>query len=170
MAYFPDLTIYSYLSSQKEKGMINIGWLSKDHDFPKGEVPDKLVSMLFELSKANFNATRGFHRCEFCDYNGVDEALLTNKEALLTNKPGLGSAEIHVTSQDGKTYSAPNLICHYIAEHSYKPPDEFIDTVLSMDIQNAASLEEESQEKYIRSLDPTDNTLFTKIKKYLIKN
>ena len=42
----------------------------------------------------------------------------------------LGSAEIRVFSNEGVTYAAPNLIYHYIVDHHYLPPEEFIRAVL----------------------------------------
>ncbi len=42
----------------------------------------------------------------------------------------LGSAEIRVFGSNGVTYAAPDMIYHYVAEHEYKPPDEFIEAVL----------------------------------------
>jgi hypothetical protein len=43
----------------------------------------------------------------------------------------LGSAEIRVPSGNGTIYVAPNLIIHYIREHGYRPPDEFIRALLT---------------------------------------
>ena len=42
----------------------------------------------------------------------------------------LGMSELHILAPDGTTYSAPSLIIHYITEHSYQPPAEFIDAIL----------------------------------------
>ena len=33
----------------------------------------------------------------------------------------------------GRVYAAPTLIWHYVTEHGYRPPDEFIDAVLADD-------------------------------------
>lgn len=44
----------------------------------------------------------------------------------------LGSAEIHVKAADGRTFAAPDLICHYFAAHGYRPPEEFIEAVCAM--------------------------------------
>lgn len=41
-----------------------------------------------------------------------------------------GNGEIRVKSENGTIYSAPALLLHYIAEHQYKPPEEFISAVL----------------------------------------
>jgi hypothetical protein len=41
----------------------------------------------------------------------------------------LGDAEIRVGGENGIVYAAPTLICHYIHEHGYRPPDEFLAAV-----------------------------------------
>lgn len=43
----------------------------------------------------------------------------------------LGHAEIRAVSDDGVLYVAPNLIIHYIVDHLYGPPAEFIAAVRS---------------------------------------
>jgi len=40
-----------------------------------------------------------------------------------------GFSEIRVFGKKGKVYAAPNLIFHYIMEHDYTPPKEFIEAV-----------------------------------------
>jgi hypothetical protein len=54
---------------------------------------------------------RGFHICEFC-------------------KKDCGNGEIGIIHPDGRIFMAPVGIVHYLVEHSYKPPDDFIDAVL----------------------------------------
>lgn len=44
----------------------------------------------------------------------------------------LGSAEIRVPSRLGVVYAAPDMIYHYIKDHDYVPPQEFIDAVLEL--------------------------------------
>ena len=41
----------------------------------------------------------------------------------------LGMGELHVLAPNGTIYSAPSLIIHYILQHNYQPPTEFICTV-----------------------------------------
>ena len=41
-----------------------------------------------------------------------------------------GNGEIRVTDRSGVTYVAPVLIRHYVSEHEYVPPRQFIDAVL----------------------------------------
>jgi hypothetical protein len=42
----------------------------------------------------------------------------------------LGSGEFRITSSNGATFVAPDLIVHYIADHAYLPPQEFLEAVL----------------------------------------
>ncbi|HEX7590779.1 MAG TPA: hypothetical protein VF375_02420 [Candidatus Limnocylindrales bacterium] len=42
----------------------------------------------------------------------------------------LGDREIIVTADDGTRHIAPSLICHYVLEHRYQPPAEFMAAVL----------------------------------------
>lgn len=41
----------------------------------------------------------------------------------------LGSGEIRVFNSAGDVFAAPNLIYHYILQHHYRPPDEFLRAV-----------------------------------------
>jgi hypothetical protein len=41
----------------------------------------------------------------------------------------LGDAEIRVVGKDGTWLIAPTLVLHYVTEHAYRPPAEFIDAV-----------------------------------------
>ncbi len=41
----------------------------------------------------------------------------------------LGYAEIRVFGKRGKSYAAPNMLYHYVTDHHYKPPDEFIEAL-----------------------------------------
>ena len=44
---------------------------------------------------------------------------------------------MRVWGKDGNVYAAPSLIFHYILQHGYQPPQEFIDAV--MDSENPDS-------------------------------
>jgi hypothetical protein len=41
-----------------------------------------------------------------------------------------GSAELHVAAADGRVYAAPSLVLHYVRDHGYGPPAEFVAAVL----------------------------------------
>ena len=107
--------------------LICIGWLDDNNNFPKGEGASELFSYkLWGFCQHKFNSKRGFHACEYCDL-GADSIPSINWEGELLK---FGYSEIRVFSQDGKVYSAPNLIFHYIMEHNYAPPQEFVDAVM----------------------------------------
>ena len=112
MAYFDDLSICTY--SDPEGTDLAVGWLSKDNPFPTGK-----TSYIFRLNLAwivehrLINQTKGFHTCDMCGESK-------------------GSSEIRITGKDGKIYASPSMIVHYVDDHFYKPPQEFIDAVLSM--------------------------------------
>lgn len=123
MTYFPDLSEYAYLAgSERNARHRNIGWLGKGHRFPRGRVPDAALEKLWKLCLLPPHVTRGFHRCEFCrspPFGGV-AAVWKGRQWKL------GSAEIRVEGTEGIVYFAPNLVLHYITEHQYLPPAEFL--------------------------------------------
>ncbi len=51
----------------------------------------------------------------------------------------LGSAEIWVIANDGKIFACPDLILHYIVDHNYLPPEEFIEAVENGPIPNSTA-------------------------------
>jgi hypothetical protein len=68
MAYFADLTSYSYIRRLAEVNVLNIGWLDNQHSFPQGEVPDAVLAKLFAICSKPVNLTRGCHSCQFCPH------------------------------------------------------------------------------------------------------
>jgi hypothetical protein len=102
---------------------ISIGWLDGEHAYPQGDVSQELVAALCELGRHSVNRTRGYHLCELCPRSA--DRSLTPTVAPCENAYTLGSAEIRVSGAGGETFAAPNLIAHYVAAHSYKPPDAF---------------------------------------------
>ncbi|WP_018694507.1 DUF7919 family protein [Algicola sagamiensis] len=123
MAYFSDLSEYSYIAQVCDSQSINIGWLDREHDFPKEEPKEEILGLLWEFCLFSVVQTRGLHECELCAsptiiVEGRDNVNLS-----------LGSAEIRVFGENGEIYSAPNMIYHYVKEHNYKLPDTFVDAL-----------------------------------------
>lgn len=131
MAYFEDLTPYTYIRRTARDNELNVGWLDDQHDFPRGSVSDDILAKIFSLCRTPVNQTRGFYRCLLCPDKGLDRDLgfkvMRGGVTLL-----LGSAEIRVRSKTGKTYASPTMIYHYIEGHGYRPPEEFLGTVLEL--------------------------------------
>lgn len=124
MTHYPDLSPYSYYPSSRD--MLNVGWLSADHEYVNGIVDDRVVDALKILCATYENQMRGIHQCEFCGVWGPWISGGPDGETEIM----LGSAEIRVTGEDGTCYTAPNLILHYIVEHQYCPPEEFCQAVV----------------------------------------
>lgn len=114
MAYFADLTPYTYSSSRfaEQTDAVNIGWLEQPHSFALGDVPAGFSERLRALIDEPINLYRGWHTC-WCGQ-------------------AQGNGDIRVLSMDGVRYAAPVLIAHYVQVHHYKPPQAFIDAVMAL--------------------------------------
>jgi hypothetical protein len=101
---------YADLSSNPDyPNFLWVGWLDRGTQFPKGILSAEHLALLREfVDRANIH-TKGFHRCPFCEGN-----------------PETGSSEFHVIAKDGKVFHCPSLIIHYVEEHGYLPPAEFL--------------------------------------------
>lgn len=117
MAYFPDLTPYTYFPEASP--LLNVGWLDTSHPFTQGETPSEFLEKLRLLRESPVKTTRGYHRCPFCR---------DGKTSFTTEE--LSDAEIRVRGTDGTVYTSPCLIVHYVAVHRYLPPQKFIDAVM----------------------------------------
>jgi len=125
MTYFPDLSAYTYLGRQNTGTALNVGWLSKAHAYTTGDLPRRFLERLWSYCGVFVNAMRGFARCELCEQASPWPVAIT----YLGKSLNLGSAEIRVIGPDHKIYASPNLIFHYIVEHHYLPPPEFVKAV-----------------------------------------
>ena len=127
MAWYSDLSPYSYYPGESDA--VNVGWLEAGHPFQRGPVPLLVVAELERLSRDPKHPTRGYHQCQFCvPSTDTIAALPECLEAWWGQRRG--NAEIHVQGTNGTTYIAPSLVLHYIIEHQYQPPREFIEAVL----------------------------------------
>jgi hypothetical protein len=110
---------------------VAVGWLDRSHGYNLGSVEEGFVSRLFDACRVNATArTRGWHRCSFCSGDGEPEVapttVIRDGESL-----AVGDAEIRVVAKDGTWLIAPTLVLHYVTEHAYRPPLEFIEAVAS---------------------------------------
>ncbi|MEJ2046123.1 MAG: hypothetical protein P8X74_19245 [Reinekea sp.] len=133
--FFKDGSLYSYKMSNSIDRVLNIGWLSIDQVFSTGEFPqefmDKLTQIICGNAKfdAHFNLIRGIRSCDFCN----------KTEVILKCGAGempLGMSEILIPHgrEKGYFFAAPSLVVHYILEHGYIPPSEFIESVLAVNL------------------------------------
>ncbi|VAW61655.1 hypothetical protein MNBD_GAMMA09-3855 [hydrothermal vent metagenome] len=119
MAYFKDLSVYSYSGEKKAENVRNIGWLDKRFDYSSGKVSSEVIKIIEIMLKNPQNIYRGKHPCNLCAPPNDVRPLCSS-----------GTGEIRVMGSDGIIYAAPTLILHYIIEHQYAPPDEFLKAVL----------------------------------------
>ncbi len=136
MAYFPDLASYAY-GYRAHPGVVHVGWLDDEHAFPKGHVGRQLVERLKVLASSPVELYRGVHICELCaEPADVVKTFVPNRGGLIDPncswiqwaKQRSGNGEIRV-SRERVVYAAPVLVVHYIEEHSYLPPAEFLKAV-----------------------------------------
>lgn len=124
MTYYPDLSPYEYARESNSLRTLNVGWLDGVHKYAQATVPKVFVDRLWLFCQNPVFQTRGFHPCELC-IPASKSIVVAYKGQMLE----LGSAEIRVLGKD-VVYAAPDLIYHYVVEHSYCPPNEFIQAVL----------------------------------------
>src|SRR5262249_33771499 len=117
MSFFPDLCTITMAASGEH--VRAVGWLARRHPFPTGDVSASFLRRLKSFAKRwrlnsealGFGVFRGLHTCELC-----------------------GGCRMHgnfgVPAGD-LLYVAPEMIVHYIEEHEYAPPSEFIEAVLA---------------------------------------
>ena len=108
--YYPDLSQYNYI--EDEDNTLNIGWLDVNHPFLKGALSDTFTERLILFRQYIVrDENLGPHKCHFCGkYRS--------------------SGELRVFGRNNTIYAAPTMIIHYVVEHNYFPPQEFIDAVL----------------------------------------
>ncbi len=128
MAYFEDLTPYTYHRSEADKNVLNIGWLSNENSYPTGTVDEEILDKLKILVTEPVNLFRGVHDCEFCPpriYEKIEGQFVGRTVLSCPN----GNGEIRVKSKNGIIYVAPTLIAHYIEAHNYFPPEAFLNAI-----------------------------------------
>lgn len=124
-----DLTPYTYTQGDAS---INIGWLSVNEKIVVCETSIEFQEKLYRfcLDDNLVKIMRGFHKCEFCgrswDEWGKDHPDYGEKAKWMS----IGNGEIRVIGSSA-IYAAPALIYHYVIEHQYQPPQEFIDAVMN---------------------------------------
>lgn len=115
MSYFKDLTPFEYGPHECPAGaeVVNVGWLGCRVE-TEGSTPVGFFAKLKHLVDTTLNTRyRGMHCCEICN-----------------KVPGPANGQIQVQGEGNRWYVAPAMIAHYVADHNYRPPQEFIDAVM----------------------------------------
>ena len=116
-----DFETYSYKPASNEAASKCIGWLGAGDKYETGEVDGAALLRLELLSELKANRTRGLKACPVCG-----ELFEKNRFGTM-----LGSSEIKVVAFD-QAYTSPSLIVHFIRDHNYCPPEEFLIALKAM--------------------------------------
>jgi hypothetical protein len=125
--YFEDLTLCRYHSGALDANnwpvpLLAVGWLEQSHQYTQGVSPADLTGRLQALIAAAGDANlpclhfRGLHTCTLCSPDVPAARLELSYINLLI--PGRRVV-----------FAVPAGITHYITDHSYLPPPEFIEAV-----------------------------------------
>src|SRR5262245_52567083 len=118
--YIEDLSTTAYFA--RGPNVRAIGWLEAGHLFAQGDVPAEFLDAL----KAHVGAAHqvvlfmGFHECSLCPD--------------ISPRPGRGwraGLRNLLIPTSNLLYVAPELIVHYVEDHGYRPPEEFVAAVLA---------------------------------------
>lgn len=112
-----------------------IGWLRPNDDFIKGETSEVLLEkLILILKREQVNLLRRIHACTLC--GNVQYLYPDNKIDRI-----LGICMIWIPDKNNEEiiYSAEDLIIHYIRDHKYLPPKEFIESALAFDLNSSWS-------------------------------
>lgn len=150
MAYFKDLTRYSYGDEAEAGADLNVGWLQAGRAFPKAKPDPAFVDALVRCCLHPVRLYRGFHDCDLCAsaeaapaarsfWKRLTRQPIEAPAALSLGQPSiehkgrrirLGNGEVRVESPDRIWFTAPTLVAHYVAVHEYSPPAAFVASVL----------------------------------------
>lgn len=120
MTYYEDLSACRYFGPTDAR-LVAIGWLDRDHPFPKGQVARPFFESLARLAANAWQpgVPAGRHRCELCLFTGGPIEVHFADSTI-----SVGMTNLFVPANDG-VYVAPSLVVHYIDAHGYLPPGEF---------------------------------------------
>lgn len=125
--YYPDLSFYPSEGKAVVGGYLrlSVGWLAAKQPYTQGDVSVAFTDHLWVLCRNSVLHMLGYHKCPFCSNSAFGVLEQNGSEELR-----LGSAEIRVLGKNKIIYAAPDLIYHYVVEHHYRPPNEFVQAVL----------------------------------------
>jgi len=115
--------------------LLAVGWLGSSVK-STGPVPEDAVDALLEAyeSKAVFSdGTAGWHDCELCPgpeawYSDGEVGPVIRWRGRQVRLYGHGH---HLLRRGTITYMVPALILHYILDHGYRPPQEFLEAAMA---------------------------------------
>lgn len=105
---------------------VAVGYLDITEEYRKGPVSGNFINKLRQVWDTGGRLmSMGHHDCEFC----IDEG---NYEGRATSS----SEKIIIDEENNIEYKFPEMIFHYIEEHSYQPPEDFVLFILKSGMSN----------------------------------
>ncbi len=174
--YHPDLTYYRINLTEDEAIVYlhikYIGWLDSDHSYHQGFVSNSLTEKLKELlfldlknseeqdkrilkpNEAIFihgSRTRGIHLCHLCNESSPIEVEPIDLKYYRGSKSMLvGINAVYIPStKNGEFYFFPTMLHHYITEHNYKPPEEFLNSLQAFNLSKPFNIFKEEEKSYL---------------------
>ena len=132
MTWYADLSPIDYFRSHSSPSFRAVGWLGEGHPFPQDEVRPEFFQRLCLLLVDPWDPHefRGFHDCEFCPPDDGPALHLHLPQISVGDElVTMGVSNLFVPAQRC-VYVAPSLIAHYVRDHGYAPPPDFVDAVL----------------------------------------
>lgn len=126
--YYPDLHTECALDSGPETRAV--GWLDPAHPFPTRPASPRFLRRLADHLESAWSPadSLGPGGCQFCGQpirpRTAAGLRRLHSEALWIPGPGV-------------VYVAPGAVLHYVSEHSYAPPEEFVAAVMACPIQGS---------------------------------
>lgn len=119
--YFEDLGTIAYFACGDN--VRAVGWLEAGRRYAHGSVSPPFLSALKAHVSSAYQPVvfMGVHRCSICLEAGQSKR---------------GHYNLLIPTQD-LLYVAPELVVHYVEDHGYQPPAEFIEAVLSCPTQES---------------------------------
>ncbi len=123
---------FGYLDA--DETVYAVGWLG-DHVTSIGEVSASCIDKLFLAYEQNLvfsDQTDGSHVCEIC-LGHEPFCLERHVEPIVAWKGrelALWGHGHYLIRYEQAVYMAPALLLHYILDHQYKPPDQFVKAVI----------------------------------------
>lgn len=135
-----------YVSNKKDYSATKtlcVGWLNHVSDFSVGDTPSFVLDKVYESIKNNtIEQMRSCSPCLLCfpSMDIIREATLSGDgtdvfafHSNLDAEPILLGGRVVLHKGFDKNYIYPDLIWHYIKEHRYLPPQEFISAIVNHD-------------------------------------
>lgn len=101
---------------------------------------------------------RGIHYCPLCEEKSKIEVQPDSLEHYTGNKTMLlGINEMVIPSlKKGEFYVFPTMLYHYIVNHRYQPPQEFLDSLESFSLETPFNFVEEEEKAQLVVEIPTE--------------